>query len=497
MKKLLCLLLCLLMIVATFAACGTKDETVGETETTTENNAETTDPAPTVTETKKFYGLFIEGIVEYVKDSAGRLTAVWMLDSETLTRSGAYSDELKPWIEFVYGTDGKITECSDMTVTYDGQGNATMGEGESAMSVIIEYHANGSVKKFAGTRTDSNSSYTTEYCFDEQGRFASFGGIEIETDGNNTVTEKSTYNFTYETNKVSVSVVYNDVPVDGMSLVMEFDAEGRPVKVLSSEGEETDEVGWVWNGKQLASYYEYGTMSEGSSDGQGTSVTYKDETFFTYDANGNLTKKENKRDGVLKEYTLYTYNAAGKILSEKDYNAENVEQSSVTYEYDAQGNLLTKTRTKNTGYIEVTDSEGRTIRKVVRNDFTNIPGIGDGYDLQERLYNYDVPAGANYTEIRKEKNSRYMANGTLVEADEYWEVGYYKLHESGYWSEQVDEATGEFLSNGEISCDRYGNYLITEGGTTTGIRYYQKYCGDDGRIFYYTAEGVQTYVTAA
>ena len=90
-----------------------------------------------------------------------------------------------------------------------------------------------------------------------------------------------------------------------------------------------------------------------------------------------------------------------------------------------------------------------------------------------------------------------MANGTLVEADEYWKVGYYKLNENGYWSDAVNEETGALLSDGELSMDQYGNYMTTEGGIPTGIRYYQKYCGDDGRLFYYTAEGVQTYVTAA
>ncbi|MBR2292924.1 MAG: hypothetical protein IKA44_01270 [Clostridia bacterium] len=480
MKKLLCLLLCLVMIVATFAACGKKDKDEAPAESTTAAPAGPSDPTPpAIQEVKKNYGIFMEGPIEYVLDDKGRLIEIWMLDEECLQREGSYSDELKPWIDFVYGTDGKLTKCSDMPISYDGQGNATMGD---ATAITLEYHTNGSIKL-----VEANG---IGYGFDEQGRFASFSMPE-------SANETMVYTYAYEANKVTVTFAVNDVPMEGVSVVMEFNADGNPIKALEIMGEETDECGWTWNGNKVASYYEYGTVTVSVEGGEGTPVQYKDETFFTYDANGNLTKEESKRDGVLKEYTVYTYNAAGKILSEKEYDAENVEQYSVIYEYDNNGNLLTKTRTKINGTVEVTDGEGRTIREVEKDEINMGPGI-TGYVLRETIYDYTV--NEHYNEVRKVKNTYYDNNNTVIPAmsDEYWKINYIKIDEIdyGYKSYRVDEATGEKLSIEGYGNDQYGNYLTVDPntGSTTSVHYYQKYCGDDGRIFYYTAEGVITYV---
>ena len=490
MKKLVCLLLCLVMVVATFAACGKKNDNEESVDSATETPTGPSEPTPPVTqEAKRNYGLFVEGVIEYVLDDKGRLVEIWSLDSETLDRESAYADVLESWISFVYGADGKLIEFFGQPVTYDGQGNATYGEDEPSTPVIFEYHTNGSIKKLAATLTVGTDSYTTEYNFDEQGRFTVFGTIETSIEGGNTVTEKSIYNFTYEVNKVTISVVYNDVPVEGVSMVMEFDADGKPIKVLEIEGEESDEFGWTWDGSRVASCYEYGTTSQSGSDGQSTPVRYKDEIFFTYDENGNRTKSESKRDGVLKEYTVYTYNAANQILFEKEYNAENVEESSVVYDYDAQGNLLTKTSTKGDN-IYVTDGEGRPIREVEK--IENDVGSGMmGYEIREIRYEYNTPAGALYDTIEKRKSTNYDNNGTVISevSDEYWEIRYMDGRKV------IDEATGSSLYDGNTFYrDSYGNYIIVDNGVPTGVRYYQKYCGNDGRIFYYTAEGVLTYV---
>jgi YD repeat-containing protein len=61
---------------------------------------------------------------------------------------------------------------------------------------------------------------------------------------------------------------------------------------------------------------------------------------YTYDINGNMTKIVRK-DGT---YTVYTYDKADQLLSERDYNAASVPTRSVDYTYDEIGNRVAKSK---------------------------------------------------------------------------------------------------------------------------------------------------------
>lgn len=64
---------------------------------------------------------------------------------------------------------------------------------------------------------------------------------------------------------------------------------------------------------------------------------------YEYDANGRMTYQGNYQDGVLTDYTQYTYDEMGNYLTLQQYYAgELVMDYSFAYTYDSQGYMLTR-----------------------------------------------------------------------------------------------------------------------------------------------------------
>lgn len=377
MKKLLSILLCLLMLVGVFTACGTDplanggihvEEEDGGNGGTGNGDGNGT-PATTAKAAK--YGLFMYGPVEYELDANGRLSAIWMLD-ESMERNyemmgGNGVDEIAMY-EFVYGDDGKLTAFRtfgrEYPISYDANGNATADMGGEIVTMMLTYHANGSIKEMMADNDGSLSGYK----FDEAGRFTELTittgrmGEPDEEGGEPPKPEFSTavYTYVYEGNKVTMTGTENGEALEG-SLVMEFDAAGKPVKVTEEEGEESLTMTWKWNGDQvvemITSDYDY------SEEGGKRQVEVR--TVYTYDDNGKRTRIDEYVDDVLDNYELRTYNEAGKLLTEVLYEADGTEvyrrenkytadgkfdgysttSHGTTTNYDADGNYIDSTET--------------------------------------------------------------------------------------------------------------------------------------------------------
>ena len=73
---------------------------------------------------------------------------------------------------------------------------------------------------------------------------------------------------------------------------------------------------------------------------------------FEYDDMGNRTAYRKSRSGVLQESGEYTYNAANQLTKAKIYDGK--KNTTLTYEYDADGNRISETGKIGTDQVENT-----------------------------------------------------------------------------------------------------------------------------------------------
>lgn len=486
MKKLFCLLLCLLMLVSVLAACSNVPSGNAGDDPAGDNGGGNTDGDPSkdsdATATRRFT-MFHSAIAEYEVDSQGRLIKVWNVN-EFLDRD---PDEESAIMGFVYGEDGKLSAvCNSGTeepISYEGE--TPMLDGE--MALRLEYHDNGSIKTFELVE------YKSGYTFDQTGRMTSMvmpaappSEEDASADIDPELLGKAVYTFTYEGNKATLTVMVNG-ELYAESLEVEFDAVGYPVNmVVSSEGASEMSYAWKWENDLMMKM----TMRM-SREQEGQTVTNVREVNMTYDEKGNRTRMERLTNGELDGATVYTYDANGLMLTEKSLDENGAEEYVMEYYYD-NGVYTGKKKTYSTENMESYmvlwceyNADGDLIAEAERLAYP------DGeYVITETKYQAaEVPEGALYDEIRYVQETRYRANGEVVKASECKVV---------YWSDEfwnpVDEVTGEMLHrDGESQQDAYGNYTDME---TNEIYYFQKYIDANGKLFYYTADGVKTPLTA-
>ncbi len=96
-----------------------------------------------------------------------------------------------------------------------------------------------------------------------------------------------------------------------------------------------------------------------------TNTTYQ----YVYDEMGNILKKEKFDNGMLYETWIYTYDAAGNMLTQANSGIDVVGPGLWSYEYDEQGNCIKECElfavndpacTESREY----DSEGRLLKSV-------------------------------------------------------------------------------------------------------------------------------------
>ncbi len=496
----------------TCAVCGqTKTETVSITDD--EDTLEST----------VVYTLVENYLMIHKYDDAGRLIEMWNVSDELqqdYVSNGYPTDGLSPWYSFAYSDEGRLTHFNGVAISYGGGGDVCYAPSSAYVLdrqlLSVSYHENGMIKEISERVLNTEDKREETLIFDDSGRII---GI-LEKDMNEDLgTEESHMILTYEEKKIVMTMKYDGELYDADE-TLELNDEGLPSKISYRIGEQTTVVKeWTYDGQCLTGYSNYQENTN---------------TTLTYDDSGYLIRSETQKDGEVIEYTLYTYNDDGKLLTQKQYDAEGQCQMSDTYEYDVSGTISTITREKadyvrgdtdvyvhtkdGTTWTSTSGESGDSTRNVSNNYGTMLKreeeryiGSVDGngnmtwkyWYTHMTEYTYDIPEEACYDYIVSERFTYHITDHEWFPEDSV-KLSYYKIDENYDWIDsgdpncyrQVNELTGEYLNTEKDEYgrgflkDTYGNWLNSDDS----IYYYQKYCDGDGRIWY-TTDGTRNYLT--
>ena len=193
-----------------------------------------------------------------------------------------------------------------------------------------------------------------------------------------------------------------------MSMDIEYDENGLPVKVLMNADGETTEVKVVYD-KETLTYteetYENGVLVNSEK--------------FECDEKWNDKKSTTYVDGVETSYTLYEYNDAGKCIKKTVYEGS-VETESTVYEYDANNNLTKEAVYKNGVAVDtvacVYDANGHITKKTHEYEdgvYSEHIYSYDANGLCNKVVYYENGTQAGYDEIS------YNEKGELISRDTY------------------------------------------------------------------------------
>lgn len=496
----------------TCTVCGqTKTETIS-----------ITDDGDTL-ESTVVYTLVENYLIIHKYDNEGRLSEMWQVSDELqqdYVGNGSLTDGLSPWYSFTYGDDGRLTHFNGIAISYNDGGDVYYAPSSAYVLdrqlLSVLYHENGMIKEISERYLGTEYKLEKTYIFDNSGRI--IGILDKDTNEDLGVGESHMI-LTYEENKVVMTMKYDGELYDA-DMTLELNDKGLPSKIIYHQGEQTTVTKeWTYDGRSLTGYSDYQRNKS---------------TTLTYDESGFLIRSETQKDGEVIEYTLYTYNNGGKLLTQKQYDAEGRCQMSDTYEYDVNGTISTITReeadyvrgdtdvyvlTKDgTTWTSTSGESGGSSRCVFNNYDTVLTHVqemykgsndGNGNMIWEHYYThiteyiYDIPEEACYDYIVSERFTYHTTDHDWFPEDSV-RYSYYKIDKNYDWIDsgdqncdrQVNELTGEYLNTEKdeygrgFSKDTYGNWLDSDNS----IYYYQKYCDGDGRIWY-TTDGTRNYLT--
>ena len=224
--------------------------------------------------------------------------------------------------------------CVSQTMTqHDGSGSGTQE---------FEYDEYGNrISMWPLGDSGERSLKHTEYSYDRMGNLLS--SVSVDAEGN----PGSRYEYTYDGNGNMLSYLF-------------FDAEG----ILGAEHYYVYNAdGWVIQETETAYYYDparthqYGfTYTEDYSSCIITTLNSSESTGYTeetYDTAGRVTSLDNyTQDGNWSSTITYAYDAAGNILREEHYSKNELQADyDVIYTYDENGCLISKDVDYYYGYI--------------------------------------------------------------------------------------------------------------------------------------------------
>ncbi len=177
-----------------------------------------------------------------------------------------------------------------------------------------------------------------------------------------------------------------------------YDARNRLVSVTDATGVTTYEYGTgndmgarpgrVWkvhhpDGSTETSLYDLADRltSKNATDKNGQLlVSYA----YTYDEAGRkLTQTENHGQGAGDEITVYTYDSAGRLASETLHDASGTLVSEHDYTYDVAGNRLTET-------VKDANNATTSSKSYTYNDLEQLTGMADAVTGTQAAYAYDA-----------------------------------------------------------------------------------------------------------
>lgn len=281
------------------------------------------------------------------------------------------------------------------------------------------------------------------------------------------------YQYTYNNKNQLVQVTGND----GTDIQYTYNDKGQITEVTGGNG---IKVSYTYNedGQVLTEQSALGTMTYHYEKGMLKALEdYSGNTHsFAYDANGNVTQYVDG-NGIVTDYKL---DLSGRVLSET-VNMEDGRKASVSYTYDAYGNVLTKTDAlgNTTGYTydeedrisAETRPDGSKIRYEydVNGNITKIT-MPDGETKAEAVYDAAGNTLSLVDTLGNIKNASYSAGSQLLSMTQgNGGTLSFTYYENGLLESQTD-ANGNTLT---ISYDEAGRVIQTADaeGNTTGYEY--------------------------
>jgi RHS repeat-associated protein len=264
----------------------------------------------------------------------------------------------------VYDFEGNIEEQRDplnntVTFTYDANNNVATQTDEESRTITYDYDAYNRV-----IQTTDSEGNTQESEYNAQGL------ISKSTDGRGNFTS-----YTYDTAGQLETVV----DANGITSRTYYDAVGNRTRVVDPNGN--------------SSYYSYDRLNRLIEQKDHDNRTWT----YSYDNNGNRIQ-EQKPDGAK---LVYTFDDANRLKVLREYDTANTITRTITYGYDANGNVTSKSNSGSTlsySYDELNrvktanDHFGKTmayqydgVGNLTKLTYPNNKQVNYGYDNAERL----------------------------------------------------------------------------------------------------------------
>ena len=336
--------------------------------------------------------------IKYLRDDAGRVTAITNDAGETISYAYDVFGDLVSFTDlngyqtqFVY-EDHYLTQTIDprgIAVSrneYDDDGRLVKTIDAEGNEVIYEHNLDGREEYV----TDRNGG-VTRYIYDNKGNVLSLtdpngntttktydenGNISTSTDALGNVTH---YNYDAQGNMLSLT------NAEGNTVTNEYNSKGL-LTSINAMGVTAMTVTYDSDNNVSASTDALGNVTNYSRDGNGNlkSVTDNIGVFMnmTYDQNGNVISTTN---GVGTTAT-FTYDDTGKCLSKTLTYTSDGESKTITeyYTYDKSGNPLT-----------ITDTAGN----ITTTEYNSIGKIATATDAKGRKTTYSYDALGNLIKI--------------------------------------------------------------------------------------------------
>jgi len=207
-------------------------------------------------------------------------------------------------LNFTYDTDGNLQETrypdnSHEQFVYDDAGNIISMTDRNGDEIQYSYNSRGQL-----TRKDYPDGTSVAFSYDADGNLISAAN------------EEGTITMEYNTRNQLTRITYPG----GLSQAYTYDEAGRLVQRTEQDG---FTIGY--------SYDEASRLARVADGSDATIVRY------AYDPSGKLSRKE-LGSGA---FTTYSYDAAGQVTEQVNYNRDGTVLSRFTYTYDLSGNPVT------------------------------------------------------------------------------------------------------------------------------------------------------------
>ncbi|MBQ3545208.1 MAG: PKD domain-containing protein [Lachnospiraceae bacterium] len=301
----------------------------------------------------------------------GEIFVLYKYDS--LSRLIKYTDEDGNSTTYEYDKTGNLIKETNpngysITYEYDLAGNMVKRTDEAGNESCYEYGLNNELLRTVTYKDGvlvEESTGSDESTDSENADADESNDVESDNEDDVTLPSRKEISTSYSYDKTGRLVSVTD-PLDSIVSCI-YDSDGNMISVTDAMGGTTS--------------YEYDSMGRKISETNPIGCVYSN----TYNASGLLESSKNARN----QETKYTYDEVGRLISTED------EAGTITYEYDANGNVLKVTEEKK-GEDKETKTIERTydsMNRVTSYTDTNGNTITYGYDELGNIITLTYPGG--------------------------------------------------------------------------------------------------------